>query len=594
MGIDGIGSCIDDTQDVLTDWLAESLSPSSKDSWMGWAVRPLFAPVYMIGSFYLGLGQLCVALFRLIGSVFEETASAKEDFSVVGKDASQWEKIDVDNQLYDNSPLKDLPSFGFGVAGAAYQRDPEYFKDHAQWYTHAPPSKDPAKPLPEWHREIETHEGRQALLARLQKLKVNTYRMSVALPVSMKQGGDYDEKKISQIVATCKLLRDNEIRIEVTLHHFAEPNYFFDAGSFHNQQNVHEFVLFAKKVIPILTQDHKGEPLVQCIYTFNEIGVDGDFSRKVRGAFPPFHLLRFREAFEAAGNMLAAHNKIYTSLKGKISEKVKIGMTHQVLRLVPVHPLLYPITYVLEKIANGIFIDYFRTGVFACRIPFIMNEKHTVGPYKGDVLGIQVYTRAQIGITGSVPQQGFLDWIVDLGRRIFGLPRPNMTKMPFWEDPYAIYDAILDVRQAFHDAQRKMECKVTEFGISTDDSEQRARYMRRSVHSVGKAICEAVRRIVRDPRALEMYMSSEKYTKENYTFKERLEIIGPQILSGILVWTLDTSWEWDDPKNVQSFGIGTPEGNPKEGIVDYIAFTGKCIDHAKRLESKEQKDSKEK
>jgi beta-glucosidase/6-phospho-beta-glucosidase/beta-galactosidase len=59
-----------------------------------------------------------------------------------------------------------------------------------------------------------------------------------------------------------KILKDHGVEPMVTLHHFSEPSWFHDLGSFEKEQNILCFLNFASFVFPSLTQTYKNAPLV--------------------------------------------------------------------------------------------------------------------------------------------------------------------------------------------------------------------------------------------------------------------------------------------------------------------------------------------
>lgn len=218
---------------------------------------------------------------------------------------------------------------------------------------------------------------------------------------------------------------------------------------------------------------------------------------------------------------LKAHNIVYDALK-KIESKVQIGMVHQRLSFVAANPLLSPVTKYLSRLVNEVSLNYFRTGNFELKIPFLCNIVEKGEKPKADFVALQYYTRPLIGLTGSTS---------------FYEP---MTGMPFREDPEGLYEAILEVHDAF-DAP----IIITENGISTVDDAQRSRYMIRALYAAQRA----------------------------------QKAIGEKNLIGYYVWSFCDNAEWDmglDPQRFGAFALEKINGKrrlakePKPGMDSFI------------------------
>jgi beta-glucosidase len=295
----------------------------------------------------------------------------------------------------------------------------------------------------------------------------------------------------------------------ITLHHFSEPFWFHNKGSFEHEGNIAFFVEFCKKICKELMQDYKGKPLVEYFCTINEPAIEA-YSRYLSGYFPPNLTFRFIRGARFLFHMLKAHSKVYESCKAiasSLDAKVQIGITHQYLCFYPHHYLMRPLVCVHNKYQEAV-LRYFKTGVFSCKIPFFSFVKETPIP-KTDFVGVQFYARVYLGLKG-----------------VFSRGRPITTMLGVYEDPEGLYEAIINIYEAF-----RVPIVVTESGISTLSDEQRARFLTRALSSASHA--------------------ADKIGREN--------------LIGFIVWSFTDNYEWFlgwKPK------FGTYSFCPEKGLSD--------------------------
>ncbi|MGH2639936.1 MAG: family 1 glycosylhydrolase, partial [Rhabdochlamydiaceae bacterium] len=300
----------------------------------------------------------------------------------------------------------------------------------------------------------KTPEERRSLINRLQRLEVTTYRFSVEWShLQPQKDSPINKENLQVYVDLCKQLRDAGIHPSVTLHHFSEPLWFHQMGSFEKEENIDCFVEFAEAVFTALTVSYQGQPLVEQFYTINEPAIEA-FSRYVMGSFSCspadpqargatlvgkiFELfarhvlgrlttgtiLNFNRAGHFLRGALRAHSKVYERLKSK-NDLVQIGIVHQYLQFIPARPLLVPVTKYFTHLINKTSLHYFKTGEFNLKMPFCHIASKDPIP-KTDFVGLQYYVRPVIGLTGST-----------------GYHEP-MTLMPFREDPEGLYEAITE------------------------------------------------------------------------------------------------------------------------------------------------------
>ncbi len=440
--------------------LEESLTPLEPDS-KSWRIFH-----YLPAAIYLPLGLVTLpfdALERILSYASQfflrDKRDPNTDFRAVLDDSRKWKEIDSLKVEFDQN-------FLFGTSTCTFQDSGAVNCPNSQWASWE------KKVLPESNRSgksanlfelYQSRRGTAQIIERLKKLGVNSYRFNIEWSHIEPSEGQFDETKLQVYVNFCKALRKNGIAPMVTLHHFSEPKWFHDKGSFEKDENIQYFLRFAEKVFPALTQRYWFTPLVQHICTINEPGVEA-FSRYVRGAFSPGKYVRFGRAGQFLHGAMKAHCLVYEKLKS-MNPNVQVGIVHQRLKMISANPLLDPICRYITRLVNDTTIEFFKTGTFSYKMPLCSNIKDATLNPKTDFVGLQYYVRPVIGLTGSTSYH------------------EPMTTMPFREDPEGIYEAILEAHEGF-----KAPIIVTENGISTHDPKQRSRYTARALYATYRAM----------------------------------------------------------------------------------------------------------
>lgn len=435
------------------------------------------------------------------------------DFSAVTQDARNWSKLDPSDVTFD-------PNFLFGAATCTFQDSGAVSCPNSQWKSweeRRVPADNRSGESAHLFELYKTLSGRRQIIDRLKKLNYNSYRFNIEWAHIEPRQGQYDKRALAVYIDFCKALRSAGIEPLVTLHHFSEPKWFHDLGSFEKEENIQHFINFCKFVYPVLTQNYWFRPLVNKICTINEPGIEA-FSRYVRGAFSPGYFMRFSRAGEFLKGMLKAHCAAYEVMK-EIRSDIQIGVIHQALRMEASNGLLEPVVHIINRLTHYSILNFFKTGIFDYQIPLSSHiHDETMSP-KTDFVGLQYYTRPVIGFTGSTS---------------YGEP---MTQMPFREDPAGLYEMVLETFDAFH-----KPVIVTENGISTHDAEQRKRYNERAL----------------------------------YTLKRAADTIGHENVRGYYTWSFCDNSEWDMGRHPQAFGAyalqddGSLALEPKAGMEPVI------------------------
>ncbi len=443
-----------------------------------------------------------------------------QDFSVVEEDSRQWAKLgDLRSKI--TLGLND-PHFLFGTATCTYQDSGAINCPDSQWASWE------LKKVPQDNRSgksadlfslYQTQRGRQEIIDRLHVLGVNTYRFSIEWSHIEPKEGEFHKEMLDIYIDLCKDLRNAGIQPLVTLHHFSEPKWFHEKGSFENEKNIPYFQRFVEYVSGPLAQPYKKfATLVPYVCTINEPTIEA-FSRYVLQSFSPGDTLNFKRAGLFLKGILKAHSVAYDLLKHK-APSIQVGIVHQYLAFEAANPLLSFIPRYFNRLTNETALRFFKTGIFELKIPFLCNIREQMNSKpKTDFVGLQYYVRPVIGFKGSI-----------------GYHNEPQTLMPMREDPAGLYRAVIETYNAF-----QKPILVTENGISTNSDEQRSRYLERALYALQRA----------------------------------QDIIGRHNVLGYFVWSLCDNFEWDRGMKPQAFGLYSIQGGqlskePKKGAEPFV------------------------
>ena len=458
------------------------------------------------------------AIIEKVASYAFSFFSKKQDsFKALLNDSRLWEKINVEEELKKSPPGKGR-EFLFGTASCTYQDSGYVHCPNSQWKSWEKQTLDENN---QSHASLNLFEIYQkdldGFIEKLKALGVNSYRTSIEWSQIEPKEGEFDESKLDVYVNLCEGLKKAGIEPMITLHHFSEPKWFHDKGSFEKQENSECFNRFAEFVSQKLF-----DAGVKYFCTINEPSIEA-FSRYVRGAYSPGVTFDFERAGKFLQGALKAHLLVYEVFKEKFKDQVQVGFTHQYLKFIPNNPLVVPATRYLTRLINDTVLGFLRDKTFKLKVPFLCNQDEKICDPEtkvADFIGVQYYTRPIIDVTGCISSHS----------------KEAMTQMPFREDPAGLYEAIIDTHHA-----SDLPIIVTENGISTHDDIQRKRYTERALYSLKKA--------------------EDEIKKEN--------------LLGYYQWSLVDNLEWDMGMEPQAFGAYKAEksdsgykisGEPKPGI----------------------------
>lgn len=163
--------------------------------------------------------------------------------------------------------------------------------------------------------ELRTRED-AAIIASL----APHYRMGFLWSkLQRKPFAELDEETAAHYMQFILDLRSRGVEIMMVLHHFTNPTWFAEMGSWEKEENIPAFVDYCTKVI-----DEFGEH-VTFWNTFNEPNVYASYGW-ITGFFPPFKNNPYL-AGKAVKNMGKAHNQVYDIIKSKFPQH-PVGISH--------------------------------------------------------------------------------------------------------------------------------------------------------------------------------------------------------------------------------------------------------------------------
>lgn len=289
----------------------------------------------------------------------------------------------------------------------------------------------------------------------------NAHRLSIEWSRICPERGIYDKKEIEHYRKVFQAIKDNGMKIMLTLHHFTEPSWFFDEGSFTREGSWDDFADFVARAAK-----EYGE-MIDYWATFNEpqIGLLGWYW----GEFPPMEKDSYLTCKLTAG-ILKAHAAARNAIRAEIAgAKVGIVMATGEFRPLRDRDLLDSnLAELLDYLWMESYIQGIRTGKVV--LPEIGEDEFVAGLKDScDFWGVNYYTECTVdsrsprGVAGALP-----------GERVTGMG---------WRwAPDGLY------RQLERFGRDGVKLFVTENGIATDDDNERVRFISEHLRALHAAI----------------------------------------------------------------------------------------------------------
>ena len=128
----------------------------------------------------------------------------------------------------------------------------------------------------------------------------------------------FDESLVADYRSFFEDLRERGVRVVLSLHHFAHPQWFEDTGGWVWESNLAVFYDYARRVL---------EAFGDLVFAFNTVNEPNTFASHAyyRGVWPPFER-NLTKATRVAGNMGQAHLYLYAAIKQRFPD-TPVGYT---------------------------------------------------------------------------------------------------------------------------------------------------------------------------------------------------------------------------------------------------------------------------
>lgn len=272
----------------------------------------------------------------------------------------------------------------------------------------------------------------------IQDMHLNAYRLSIEWSRIMPLPGVFDDKAIDHYIQMLQDLKSRNVQVMLTLHHFTVPNWFAKLGGFEKQKNLHYFIEYVEKVVPLF------KSYVDFWITINEPNIYSMMSYII-GVWPPgkTSTLTARKVFH---HLAQIHKDCYDIIHTHCGKKAKVGFANNVTSF-----------YLYNKRSIK---DWFVGNVSDWIWNHWFMEK-TKG--HNDFLGMNYYVHKRIK---NISRKNLQKIMID--NQGEGRERTDLD----WEIfAPGIFDALVDM------SAYNLPIYITENGISTLNDHQRARYI---------------------------------------------------------------------------------------------------------------------
>jgi len=365
--------------------------------------------------------------------------------------------------------------FLWGTASSSYQC--EGGNTQNQWYRweqqgHILSGEHCGRAANWWHAAEDD-------FAFAEQMENNALRLSLEWSRIEPQEGVWDSAALERYREMLLDLHRRHMVPIVTLHHFTDPLWFVERGSFTLQENVSYFVRYVEHVVAALGD------LCTFWVTLNEPNSYA-FQGYLFGAYPPGEQDLGR-AFTVLRNLLQAHVAAFYLLRER-SPQAKIGYCLRYHLFEPLHPhsmLDVSVARIQEQLFNWSILRAGESGRFSFPMGSLLAEiPGAVGAR--DYHGVNYYTRDRARLDPRRPKAA-------VGRRFMraNMPRtdPGLDEDAGEIYPYGLYRVLSSVYQR---TRGNKPIYITENGFSDRTDDHRPAAILAHLAMVHKAIREGI------------------------------------------------------------------------------------------------------
>ncbi len=306
----------------------------------------------------------------------------------------------------------------------------------------------------------------------------NAHRMSIEWSRVEPREGEWDEQALARYREMVQGLLERGITPMITLHHFTEPLWFWERGSWFHPQALPAFQRYVARVADALGD------LVTLWCTINEPVIYAVLGY-MQGRFPPGETNPIR-TFQVLRRLIEAHAVAYHTLHERLPH-ARVGIVKSMSVFTPRrpwHPLDRAATRMLHHLFNAITLDSVHDGKL--RFPLNLWGAPDVDlTNTSDFIGLNYYSRNTVTFDPSQPGSLFLD--------VQPNPEGECSDITAEGRPYSeIYpEGIYELLSWLWQRYRK-PLYVTENGLPDDDDDQRPAFILRHLAQVHRALEEGV------------------------------------------------------------------------------------------------------
>ncbi len=231
----------------------------------------------------------------------------------------------------------------------------------------------------------------------LKTLGHECYRMSIEWSRVEPAKGVFDPEAMRHYRKEVQLLIDNGIEPMITLHHFSDPIWFEDLGSWQNPKSKEYYLRFVKKMIHVLGD------LVTYWVTFNEPNVYFQ-GTCIDGTFPPGQVglgNYFRGSLVMIDCHIEAYKLIHLYYRTRLHKKVMVGVAHHLAYFTLAKKPHWWET-IGVKFLNRYFHEFYLEGMTYGHILFPFKLKGVQYGRYADYMGINYYARHLVRATPHI------------------------------------------------------------------------------------------------------------------------------------------------------------------------------------------------
>lgn len=356
--------------------------------------------------------------------------------------------MDTPKEKHDHETLVFPEGFLWGAGNAAFQVEGNVVNsDWWEWEQKAQPESFRSGVAADHYNRYEE----DFTLAK--QLNHNSHRLSLEWSRIEPEEGLFNQDAIDHYIQVLKSLKDKNISVMLTLHHFSNPAWFAKKGGWTAFKAPFYFERFVKTVAAQLKE------YVDLWITINEPNLYAALAFYTKEIPPQEKSLR--KMLLVMWNMARAHKKAYKTIH-KMSSKAQVGISH--------HSTSFDIFHrhsLLESVVQWA-MDLYSNHLF-----FWMTD----GTH--DFLGINYYKNYYISFNG---EKSRLPSIVDIETT-----KKDVSDLGWEIDPEGIFNVIMDYSD-YH-----LPIYITENGIASTNDDRRVRFILSYLKEIYHAISSGVK-----------------------------------------------------------------------------------------------------